>query len=219
MDDLKIIIETKSCAFPGSGEGYGSVVDRDVVFDDWGLPYLPARRIKGVLRESALEVKEMLEQSDSTANVLDTSMSDVFGEEGQREGSRLIISDFYLQEHSAFQDWIKWLCFEYKALFSPAVVMDYFTQIRQQTSIDPNGLAEEGSLRRSRVLKKGLFFEGKVTLLEGDLKEINLLALACANMRRFGGQRNRGFGEVRVTLFEGEKNCSDEALALLEGGN
>jgi CRISPR/Cas system CMR subunit Cmr4 (Cas7 group RAMP superfamily) len=43
----------------GSGEGFGAVIDSDIVFDEFGIPYIPAKRIKGCLRDSAIEVCEM----------------------------------------------------------------------------------------------------------------------------------------------------------------
>ena len=35
-----------------AGEGRAGVVDRDVAFDDLGLPVLPGRRLKGLWREA-----------------------------------------------------------------------------------------------------------------------------------------------------------------------
>ena len=34
------------------------MVDMDVVYDENGLPYIPAKRIKGCIREAALEMME-----------------------------------------------------------------------------------------------------------------------------------------------------------------
>ena len=44
------------------GSGQADVnVDAEVIHDDAGLPYFPAKRFKGLLYESALEVAEMSE--------------------------------------------------------------------------------------------------------------------------------------------------------------
>ena len=48
----------------GSGKA-DVVIDAEVVHDKYGMPYLPAKRFKGVLYESALEVWEMSELSDA----------------------------------------------------------------------------------------------------------------------------------------------------------
>lgn len=219
MGTLKMFVETKTYAFPGSGEGYGSLIDSDVVFDDRGLPYLPARRIKGILLESAVELQEMLKQADIMGNIANKNLGSIFGKEGQIEASRLMLSDFLLKDHIEIKKWVDWLYVKYPALFSPAVIMDYFTETRQQTSINENGIAEEGSLRRNRVLKKGLIFESEASITEGDIDEKKLLALSCANLRRIGTQRNRGFGEVVSVLYEENTNLTETALSELKGGN
>ena len=45
---MKITIKLLSDALINSGEGFGAIIDSDVVFDDIGLPYIPAKRIKGL---------------------------------------------------------------------------------------------------------------------------------------------------------------------------
>jgi len=213
--ELRLVIETKTSTFPGSGEGYGSIVDRDVVFDDLGLPYLPARRIKGVLYESALELKEMLGNA-KLKDLNERQLIDIFGKEGEIDGSALMITDLYLSGYEDISEWLKYLFYQYSGIFSPHSVLDSFTEIRHQTSISTTGVAEEGSLRTSRVLRKGLQFEGRIVL--SGQEDVELLALACANLRHLGGQRNRGFGEVLVELYDGEKNLTGEALKNLSAG-
>jgi CRISPR/Cas system CMR subunit Cmr4 (Cas7 group RAMP superfamily) len=58
-DSCRLELHLESPVLIGSGEGWGSVIDTDVVFDEVGLPFIPARRVKGVLRESTLELLEM----------------------------------------------------------------------------------------------------------------------------------------------------------------
>ena len=55
---MKITIELLSDICIGSGESYNSVIDTDVTYDDYGLPYIPAKRIKGCIREAGLELKD-----------------------------------------------------------------------------------------------------------------------------------------------------------------
>jgi len=214
MDDLNMFVKTITNTCPGSGEGYGSIVDCDVVFDDMGLPYIPARRIKGVLRECALELQEMVNNS-GLMEIQDHQLNKVFGREGQYEGASLIVTDLLIDGHDGYKEWFEWLYHKYPALFSPAVMMEYFTEMRRQTSITEQGIAEEGSLRTSRVLKKGLCFKGLLYLSDYDEKDIVLLALSCANLRHLGVQRNRGLGEVEVMLYKGNDNVTKLALQKL----
>ena len=54
---MKITIKLLSDLCTCSGETYNSDVDMDVVYDENGIPYIPAKRIKGCIREAAHEMK------------------------------------------------------------------------------------------------------------------------------------------------------------------
>ena len=54
---MKLIIELLSDMCTTSGDGHNSTVDMDVVYDIHGIPYIPAKRIKGCIREAALELR------------------------------------------------------------------------------------------------------------------------------------------------------------------
>lgn len=49
----KIKIELMSDLCAGSGYSFAGVIDSDVSYDEYGLPFLPARRLKGCMREAA----------------------------------------------------------------------------------------------------------------------------------------------------------------------
>ena len=51
---MKLTIKLLSDLCTYSGDTYNSVVDTDVVYDENGIPYIPAKRIKGCIREAAL---------------------------------------------------------------------------------------------------------------------------------------------------------------------
>jgi len=93
MSKFTLVIALKSYTLIGSGEGYGSVIDTDAIFDNYGLPYIPARRIKGLLRESALEISEMnLPQKFETKDI-----NNLFGtpvKEGRVKTKNLKIDDY-----------------------------------------------------------------------------------------------------------------------------
>lgn len=60
--ELEIRMKLESPVLLASDEDRGAVLDADLVFDSNGVPYVPGRRLKGLLRERALEVVEMLNQ-------------------------------------------------------------------------------------------------------------------------------------------------------------
>ena len=87
---MKITIKLLSDLCTASGETHNSMVDTDIVYDEYGIPYIPAKRIKGCIREAALEMMEMglIEQLQYLK---------IFGKEGnQRSGFSL--SNAYIQD-------------------------------------------------------------------------------------------------------------------------
>ena len=52
---FELRITLLSDAGPGTGEGRAGAIDREVPHDNFGLPVLPGRRLKGLLRESVLQ--------------------------------------------------------------------------------------------------------------------------------------------------------------------
>lgn len=225
MAVLTFNLELISDTLIGSGEGWGATIDTDVVFDDFGLPYIPARRVKGCLRESALEVVEMFEQSGidfASRDDLDT----LFGKTGQSESRALSFSNCYPGDNLLNKQWIEWLIAEYPDIFSKDAVLDTFTSIRQQTSINKNndpdssarkGIAEKASLRTSRILDKGIKFSGSI---ESSFKLENILFdflfFATRNLRYIGTNRNRGFGSIRCSLTDESRYPCSESLKNLE---
>ena len=57
---MKIKIELLSDLCTASGEAHNSLIDSDVTYDEWGIPYIPAKRLKGCIREAALELVELV---------------------------------------------------------------------------------------------------------------------------------------------------------------
>ncbi len=72
----KIIIELHSDACIHSGYSYRGLIDNDVCCDRFGLPFIPARRLKGCMREAA----GMLKMHPAIKKV---SIDYLFGERGQ----------------------------------------------------------------------------------------------------------------------------------------
>ncbi len=206
--NYKIRIKLESDALIGSGEGFGAIIDTDVVFDDVGIPCIPGRRIKGCLRDSANEVCEMFEKSginkfiDIKKNGKDFAVIEkVFGT--PEKPSYLNVSNLTIEEYENSRTSLKRLFKDYPAILSKDEVVSFFTKIRQQTKINDEGIAAEHSLRTVRAVKKGNLFEGGISINNSDQDTLRLLWLACINLRRLGTKRNRGFGEVECFLFNG----------------
>jgi len=193
MSKYKMEIKLNSDTLIGSGEGHGQIIDTDIVYDEIGIPYIPGKRIKGILLDSAEEINEML------GNIIE--IKPIFGEVGITQGN-MKIGNFFIDNYSEIKEWLKYLKTK-SSLVNKNNILKYFTNLRYATAIDhQTGIAKEHSLRTERVINKGNQFTGKIDLDENYKEQ---LALICQNIRRMGTKRNRGYGEVEVSLLENSK--------------
>lgn len=198
---LDFEIELLSPMHLGSGKG-DVVIDAEVVHDEYGLPYFPAKRLKGLLYESALEVAEMGECS-GVSLITKADADRVFGK--SQSPVELFVHDLYVPDYENLRQQWQHLQKNYKHLLSSRDVLDAYTSVRYQTEIDgKTGTTAKGSLHNMRVLDAGLKFKGNMELLQENDADVKVLVLAAANLRYAGAKRNRGFGEVKCK-FVGHK--------------
>lgn len=217
MTEFTLKIQLISDALIGKGEGWGATIDSDIIFDDLGLPYIPAKRVKGSLRESALEVSEMFDLSEMDKKMYGV-IKELFGESGSINSGPLEISNLYLEDYSKNRQWLDWLKLKYKNenLFSKEQILKTFTSIRQHTAIEKDGIAKDKSLRTFRVLRKDNIFSGKLSFLREVDSSWQLLAFSVRNLRYLGTNRNRGLGHINCKLLDGEgKDIGDEYIKKL----
>ena len=192
---IKLLSDLCTC----SGETYNSIVDMDVVYDENGIPYIPAKRIKGCIREAALEMCEM--------GLMDRNQYvRIFGEAGSKKStfslSNAYIADYkdtvYSLQHFGMKSAL------HRAVISPQNVLQQYTGIRTQTAVNmENGVADKNSLRTMRVVRKGLIFYAECDVKEEDSK---LLGQAISLVKHMGVSRTRGLGLVSMSL----ENISSE---------
>ena len=198
MAEFDVTIEILSPIHLSSGQA-DVTVDAEIIHDALGFPYFPAKRFKGLLYESALEVLEMFELSGLDTENL-SPLEKIFHRHSSSE-VQLIVPNFYIKPAAEYQDFCaewKYLQATYPEIFTAAEVLNALMSIRYQTKLD-NGIAAEGSLHNMRVLDDGIKFFGRITLLNADKKVLNLLALAIKNLTCAGMNRNRGFGRLKCT--------------------
>lgn len=190
---MKIWIELLSDLCVSTGESYNSYIDTDVVYDDYGMPYIPGKRIKGCIREAALELVEFGVASKEAYDRLfgDENSSTLFS----LDNAYLIDYDKYIYDLKNCKD---------KELVYPSRVLGMYTYSRTQTAVGTNGAADEGSLRTIRVINKGLKFQAtlneNVALSE---EEKDLLTKSVGMVKHMGNSRTRGLGLVEMRLEEG----------------
>lgn len=209
MDTIRITLRSDICA--GNGESHGNAVDTDIVLAPSGLPRIPARRLKGCLRAAAAELALL---GDETALRCTTEL---FGSSDGQQGC-LWVGDAHLPQEGAYSAWLR----ENTALAGHNHVAQLYTDVRGQTRLK-NGVAEDGSLRFTRVLRQydplhpgnALVFEAPVSAEGASPQAVRLLGRCCAAMRHIGTDRNRGLGNVRAEYIPGKAKTEPPPLPAL----
>lgn len=196
-------LTTESYLLTGSGEG-AALIDADVVFHPSGFPMIPARRIKGMLKESMEEVMEIFGKEESE---IQDMVARLFGKSGKStyEG-KLLFHNLMLEGWDQIVKEIEGL--SPQNAIQPDFVKSYFTTEIQQTAIgreggkdEIEGVAKKRSLRNYRVIKPSNTFEA--TLLSTDVltqEEEEYLKYSVLNLRYAGTRRNRGFGKIKCQI-------------------
>lgn len=197
--EIQLKVETLSPLHLGSGRADVNV-DADVVCDAYGMPYFPARRFKGLVYESALEVAEMEERAGLSLFGTD-ALAKLFHHGTDASDAQLIFSNLFVAEAAEYRHMQKaWAYLEamYGSLLTAQDLLEEYTSIRYQTRLE-NGVAADGALRNLRVVDAGVTFYGTMELVHGDAY-LPLVAAALRNLKEVGGKRSRGFGRIRCTM-------------------
>jgi CRISPR-associated protein Csx10 len=183
---VKILVE--SPLLPGSGSGT-ALIDTDVVYHKTGFPYLPAKRLRGLLRESLMEVLEMKGEASQS------KVDELFGNDDQ-EG-KIQMGNAYLPNWSDIKRQLPRLKFN-EEYINREDIINYFCFDISRTAIDNEGVADDHTLRTFRVIKPGVEFQCELTLPDLGLQDV--MDFAVLNLRRMGIGRNRGFGKVKCSM-------------------
>jgi CRISPR-associated protein Csx10 len=212
MPVLEIKLESPLCS--GSGLDRPGVVDREVVFDEYGLPWLPGRRLKGLLRDAYIEVAAGVSRVQQIRKLPEPG--ELFGRVAPPVPGRINVRSGFLPDYDQLSSWLAGFFDSQRVGPTPADVISTFCEIRRQTAIDSeSGAPKKNTLRATRILRKGLVFRAEIT---GDLSDGDLwaVALAAAALREMGGSRSRGLGRVSCRLLDEAMDLTAEALAGLD---
>jgi CRISPR-associated protein Csx10 len=198
-----VTIKLLSDTIIGSAESFSSLIDTDIVYDDYGLPYIPAKRVKGILRNSAEDLigyEGIGTIVPSLTLVQVNRLFGLIGYSGQRE--EFFLSNLYLDDYNSLVTWLKHLK-QQSGLITTQNVLSHFTELRKQTAMDEDrsGVAKEHSLRTSRVINKGFVFKGAFTVSDEIATEVeDFLGLISIHTTSIGTNRNRGLGEIDLDI-------------------
>ena len=190
--EIEIILKSDLCV--GSGYSYAGIIDSDVCYNENGIPYIPARRLKGCLRE----VAELIKIS---------AIDEIFGIVGDSKSSFLTLSNAYPKNYENLNEEITLLKFkEYKEQLTTQKVLDQYTYVKAQTAIDiDTGIAKENSLRYIRVVKhysaldkEEMCFTAKIEYDEAHEEDIEN---AVKGLKHIGMNRSRGLGNIQCKVI------------------
>jgi hypothetical protein len=221
---MRLHLLLESDATFGRGDGVAGLVDEEVEHDEYGLPYLRGRTLKGLLVEECANILFTLKQarlSETKQHELEEAAQYLFGRAGstlsddalaQFGAARLPkdLRDALIADVEAYE--------QLKGGLSPTEVLESLTSIRRQTAVDAQTDApEKGSLRSMRVLLRGISLIADVDLNDNELKPeqqtmaLALLAACALGLRRAGTGRNRGRGRLAASLCnEGNQDVTGE---------
>ena len=87
--NYELVITLKSDLCLGSGYSYAGIIDSDICYDAYGIPYIAAKRIKGCLREAA----ELIGFSEEERN-------QIFGKGGEDGINGICIGNGYIEDYA-----------------------------------------------------------------------------------------------------------------------
>lgn len=194
----KLQIKLKSDLCAGSGEGLGSLIDTDICYDNYGLAYIPSKRLKGLIKEAFIEYSDWAKNETNT-EMFDRISKELFGIEDSNNSCNLKIDNAYLQNIDKIEDEIQRIEGRYQKYVSKQRIINLNTDIRYQTAVEQeSGVAKENSLRSVRVLEAGNIFEA---ILECETEEELEIIKKCIKLvTHMGNNRTRGFGEIECNI-------------------
>lgn len=205
----------------GRGDGVAGLLDTEVDYDEYGLPFLRGRALKGMLVYECADILFALQQAKKEIESWQQAARFLFGEPGsQLDGkAQLHLGNARLPDE--LQQAIR-----YQMRLDPTKrgqlqtdVLNALTTIRRQTAVEVDGVAKDQSLRAVRLICRQTQFEAPLsfaTAIEIDPKAKGLLAACVKAFRRAGTSRNRGPGLLQATLCEDGQDITAEWFALFK---
>ena len=184
-----MILKMQSYWAVGSGKGGGNEVDNRIDRDSDGLPYVPGKMLKGLIKDACARLNQAGNTSYSFVN-------DIFGSSEENEGykrtstksGRIYISDARLSSG------LRSALLEEKNV----AAKDNITRNIYSTAIDEkNGTADKGSLRGYEV---AVPMELHATLeCDCDKAVFDCIKTAASKLvYAVGSHKSRGLGEVVI---------------------
>lgn len=200
MTHYKITIELLSDTTFGRGDGVAGLIDQEVEYDAYGLPYLRGRTLKGLVSEECENLIALFESSQQQR--WQQVANDLFGTLGSTLGT---IAAAHFGDAQLPKDLRQAIAFQVtESTISATEVLNALTTLRRQTAINATtGAPDAGSLRTARVISRAQKFSADIQFDQAPTADmLSLLAMGSAALRRLGSCRNRGRGQVKCSLHD-----------------
>lgn len=186
---IKYKIEMLSDWHIGSGLDGGADADNLVLKDEHNLPYIPGKTVKGLLKDSLMEMADI---HNSGINISD--IEKFFGKEIKNTDKKKTIGSvpgnlFFSNAELNSKERVD---------ISMNNLSNYLFKNIASTKIDNRGIAKKGSLRTMEVCIP-VTLEGEI---EGDNIDTLLFEKAFKWTRHLGVNRNRGLGRCKITMIK-----------------
>lgn len=200
----------------GRGDGVAGLVDVEVQHDEYGLPFLGGRALKGMLRDACNDILYSLKLQGKDSSWYG-SANNLFGNAGSSDSNQALlhIGDSKLPEdlRTAVEIEVK------RGNLIREQVLGSLTSIRHQTAIDiSTGAPKKETLRSIRVILRDTPFESRLLFSKPPSdRDLALLAACIKAFRRAGTGRNRGKGEISALLCdESDSNVTESLFARFQ---
>lgn len=187
--DVFIKIEFLSFWHTGSGLSGGVIADAMVHKTKEGFPLIPGKTIKGLLKDSAMVLKET-----NTGLVSDDFIETIFGSTDHHESTVTHFSNSYLSKGLR------------EEILENKNLLPYLFQNIASTAIDEQGQAVDFSLREIEATVP-LVLVSKITGFPEAPSFMEQLEYCCKYIKRIGTKRHRGFGRCNWSILKCESNA------------
>ena len=217
MEEYLIRLEFLKDAIIGSGYSVPGFIDADVLYDEYGFPYIGGKTLKGKLGEMATVFINMIKgvpELSCFAKVFWQKRDRLFGVANEYEHNTLKFSDCEMSKN--IRDYFR--AHMNSSGITPSEILEALTHTETTTAIDyEKGVAKENSLRNFRVINRGITLYATVkSPVKLDEDERIILASACSLLRHLGALETKGKGLANVSLHYEGRNVTPEFIKLLD---
>ena len=171
----------------GSGQAAGPDVDELAIKDSEGLPYIPGRTMKGLLKDACRQMAGYgLEGMDSKR------INSVFGYHDDTAGS-------YSEKGSAFFSDVVLPASDRRAIAADKGLRKALFSSVAATAIGNDGIAKDHTLRKIQVTVPCALYGTIANVADDDTA---MLAQAMKFIKRVGLGRNHGLGRCKIEIIE-----------------